>query len=70
MAQYFPEVLITSLSCRFVMIHVVSSSRGSSVPYFPDRSVLFYYTNRDLGDRSQGNRHSRCLSAELNNEMT
>ena len=60
MAQYIPEVLITSLShhepAGRVMIVSVSVPRGSSVPYFPDRTVwyLFYYTNRDLGDEVIG----------------
>ena len=59
MAQYFPEILITSISSQTRRLRDDSlgiSTEGPSVPYFPDRTMwyLFYYTNRDLGDEVIG----------------
>ena len=53
MAQYFPD---TDNESGGVIIVSSSVLRGSSVPYFPGRTVwyLFYYTNRDLGDEVIG----------------
>ena len=46
MARYFPEVLITSLSSSWTRrVGIILSSsvpRGSSEPYFPDRTCIYF----------------------------